>query len=463
MGRPPGQDVRDRGGRRRAARSGRTSPTTSPTSAFRPRATARGARSPSSSSSRGTCAPRSSPRRRGRTRRRSARTRGAHTRRSGSRPPTPARARSAPSARSRTRRPAAYAFLGLDASWNPTRDFVDIAARGMLREVLGGPESVPLRAERERRLPAIHGRRRRGRPRRARFRPRAARSGCARRSASCPSAFAYTYGGDRAGPELVSRLLRFNYKLKDGLFLSVDAPMEVNWLKPRVEWTFGVGLVYAPASSRLSKDRGLLLSKETLAVRQDDAWVPPPAPYGHLQGRKRLVVRRRGRDRRRAARERRRGAQLRARPPRRRDRVGPQPLGRPVRVGPGRVARRRPPGDLRRVEVPHGHVRRRAVRWYALKVLGLVADAGEGRVRAEGPRGSRKSTRRRASTGRRAASTTSRPARASASCSTPGSSTSSSRARRSRGTPLPSRRRRSSASGSASAWTDGSLRGRMPA
>ena len=50
------------------------------------------------------------------------------------------------------------------------------------------------------------------------------------------------FGGDRSGPEIVSRLLRFNYKLKDRLFLSVDAPIEVNWLKPRVEWTFGVGL-----------------------------------------------------------------------------------------------------------------------------------------------------------------------------------------------------------------------------
>ncbi len=43
------------------------------------------------------------------------------------------------------------------------------------REVLGGPESVPLRAERERRLPPVHGRRRRGGPRRARVRLRAAR------------------------------------------------------------------------------------------------------------------------------------------------------------------------------------------------------------------------------------------------------------------------------------------------
>ena len=102
-----------------------------------------------------------------------------------------------------------------------------------------------------------------------------------------PAGLRVTYGGDRAGPELVSRFFRLDYQLKKGLFLTVDAPMEVNWLKPRVEWTFGVGLLYAPPSNRLSKDRGLLLSKETLATRQDDAWVPPPAPYGHILGRRR--------------------------------------------------------------------------------------------------------------------------------------------------------------------------------
>ena len=182
--------------------------------------------------------------------------------------------------------PGRYASLGLDASWNPTRDFVDIAARGMLVKYSedlnpflyalsasvgyrqytdggGGAGLVGLGFDFV--LPV----------------------GLRSTLGFMPMGLRVTYGGERAGPELVSRLLRFTYKLKDGLFLSVDAPMEVNWLKPRVEWTIGAGLVYAPASSRLSKDRGLLLQKETLATRQDDAWVPPPAPYGHIHGRKR--------------------------------------------------------------------------------------------------------------------------------------------------------------------------------
>ena len=344
--------------------------------------------------------------------------------------------------------PGRYAFYGLDTSWNPTGHFVDIAARGMLMKYSedlnpflyalnanvgyrqytdggGGAGLVGLGFDLV--LPV----------------------GLRATLGFTPAGLRVTYGGDRAGPELVSRFLRFNYKLKEGLFLSVDAPLEVNWLKPRVEWTFGVGLIYAPPSSRLSKDRGLLLQTETLAD-------PPGRRVGAaaraLRAHPRpdaFVVRRYGRDRRGPARKRRRGAQLRARPPRRRGRVGSEPLGRPVRVGSGRVARRRPPGDLRRVEVPHGHVRRHRslVRAQGPRAR---ADARAGRVRAEGPRGRRKSTRRRASAGVRGASTTSRPARASASFSTPGSSTSSSKARRSRGTPLRSRRRKSSASGSAS-------------
>ena len=78
---------------------------TSPTNACRPRGTARDARSPSSSSSRGTFAPPRSPPRRGRTRGRSGRRRGANTRRSGSARLTRARARRAPSASRRTRPP----------------------------------------------------------------------------------------------------------------------------------------------------------------------------------------------------------------------------------------------------------------------------------------------------------------------------------------------------------------------
>jgi len=181
--------------------------------------------------------------------------------------------------------PGRYAFLGFDTTWNPTSHFVDFAARGMLvrysedlnpflyslnmdvgyRQYTdggGGAGLVGLGFDLV--LPV----------------------GLYATFGFQPAGIRVTYGNDRAGPELVSRFFRFNYKLKDGVFLKVDAPLEVNWLKPRVEWTLGVGLIYAPASDRLSSDKGLLLSKETLEVRQDEAWVPPPAPYGHIHGRR---------------------------------------------------------------------------------------------------------------------------------------------------------------------------------
>jgi len=99
-----------------------------------------------------------------------------------------------------------------------------------------------------------------------------------------PVALRYVFGGDRSEPEIVSRLLRFNYKLSDRLFLSVDATIEVNWLKPKVEWTLGAGLNWSPVSRRLS--RGLDLGEKTERnERRDAAWVPPAAPYGRLLGR----------------------------------------------------------------------------------------------------------------------------------------------------------------------------------
>lgn len=181
--------------------------------------------------------------------------------------------------------PGAYAFLGLDTSWNPTRHFVDIAAHSALLRYAWdlNPFLYALSAN-------------------IGYRQYTDGSGGAglvglgfdfvlpvgtRFAVGLqPLGLRYTFGGDRSGPEPVTRLLRFNYKLKEKLFLAVDAPIEVNWLKPKVEWTFGVGLTYAPQSTLLSRGRDLL-EAEAKAERRDEAWVPPPAPYGHLEGRAR--------------------------------------------------------------------------------------------------------------------------------------------------------------------------------
>jgi hypothetical protein len=181
--------------------------------------------------------------------------------------------------------PGRYASFGLDTSWNPTRDFVDIAARGTILKYSEdlNPFVYALNASAGYRQYTDGG----GGAGLVGFGfDLTLPVGLRAMIGFTPLGLRVTYGGDRAGPELVSRFLRFNYKLKDGLFLSVDAPLEVNWLKPRLEWTVGVGLLYAPPSSRLSKDNGLLLRREPPPIRRDDAWVPPPAPYGHIEGRR---------------------------------------------------------------------------------------------------------------------------------------------------------------------------------
>ncbi|HET9793023.1 MAG TPA: hypothetical protein VFS34_01075, partial [Thermoanaerobaculia bacterium] len=181
--------------------------------------------------------------------------------------------------------PGAYAFVGLDTSWNSTRRFVDVSARGMLLKYAWDLNPF---------LSALSAN--------AGYRQYTDGGGGAglvgfgfdfvlpvgnRLTLGLqPIALRYTFGGDRSGPELVSRLLRFNYKLKERLFLSVDAPIEVNWLKPKTEWTVGLGLTYSPAINRLARGRDLL-EEEPQAERRDESWVPPPAPYGHLEGRAR--------------------------------------------------------------------------------------------------------------------------------------------------------------------------------
>ncbi len=178
----------------------------------------------------------------------------------------------------------AYAFLGLDTSVNPTRHFFDVSARGMVLKYAWDLNPF---------LYAVS----------ANVGYRHYTEGTDRDAALVglgfdlvlpvgqrvtvglqPVGLRYVVGGNRSDPEIVSRLLRFNYKLNDRLFLSVDAPIEVDWLKPKTEWTFGAGLTFSPVSHRL--DRGLDLGeKEEKAERRDESWVPPPAPYGRLRGR----------------------------------------------------------------------------------------------------------------------------------------------------------------------------------
>jgi hypothetical protein len=95
--------------------------------------------------------------------------------------------------------------------------------------------------------------------------------------------------GAASSVEILTRLLRFDYQIGRGLLLSVEAPLAVNWVQPRVHWTAAVGLSWGVSSVRFVGGDSLLHHEEH-ADRHDDDWVPPPAPYGRLSGRRLSVL-----------------------------------------------------------------------------------------------------------------------------------------------------------------------------
>ncbi len=99
-----------------------------------------------------------------------------------------------------------------------------------------------------------------------------------------PAELRAVFGGPSDGTEVVTRLLRFDYAASEKLHLTLEAPLEVNWRKPQAQWSFALGISYALSTPRLVAGSTLLRHEEK-AERKDEAWVPPPAPYGRLQGR----------------------------------------------------------------------------------------------------------------------------------------------------------------------------------
>src|SRR5262249_12492054 len=98
-------------------------------------------------------------------------------------------------------------------------------------------------------------------------------------------AWRVAFGGERSGSDLVTRLLRFDWRVGDRLALTLNAPIEVNWRRPSVDWSVGLGLSYAPGASQAAGGP-LLQSHWEKTDRTDDSWTPPPAPYGRLLGRR---------------------------------------------------------------------------------------------------------------------------------------------------------------------------------
>jgi hypothetical protein len=96
------------------------------------------------------------------------------------------------------------------------------------------------------------------------------------------------FGGSGGSFELLTRLLRFDYSLGDRWALSFEGPIVVNWVEPAVHWSLGVGVSYGLTTPRVVAG-DTLLHHEDRVPREDAEWVPPPAPYGRLQGRRTTV------------------------------------------------------------------------------------------------------------------------------------------------------------------------------
>ena len=103
-----------------------------------------------------------------------------------------------------------------------------------------------------------------------------------------PAALRVVFGGKHSGPEFVSRLLRFDGKIGENVLLTVEGPLEVSWLEPRADWSIGAGVTWMLTTTHLAGGP-ILKHHSEKAERHDDAWTPPPAPYGRLQGRATIV------------------------------------------------------------------------------------------------------------------------------------------------------------------------------
>ena len=178
--------------------------------------------------------------------------------------------------------PGSYAFLGLDTTYNATRKFFDVTAKGTLFKYSWelNPFVYALAGELGyRRYDDGSG---------------AGLAGLeldlvlplGKRSALgfTPAAWRVAFGGERTGSEVTTDFFRFDYFVSDHVALTLHGPLEIDWRKPAAELSFGIGVSWALTSPKFAG--GPLIGHHTDKVeRTDETWDPPEAPYGRLEGR----------------------------------------------------------------------------------------------------------------------------------------------------------------------------------
>jgi hypothetical protein len=98
-----------------------------------------------------------------------------------------------------------------------------------------------------------------------------------------PLALRYAFG-PKGGLEPYSQALHFEFHAAENLSVSILGPVELDWRRVGLEWSFGVVVGYTP--SRRHVAGGALIGPPVEAApRQDDRWAPEPLWFGRLKGR----------------------------------------------------------------------------------------------------------------------------------------------------------------------------------
>jgi hypothetical protein len=99
-----------------------------------------------------------------------------------------------------------------------------------------------------------------------------------------PIGWRLAFGGDNGGSDVFTQLVRYDFLFTDSLSVSVFGPVEVDWRRGALDWSFGLALGYQPARTRIPGGP-LIRPREERSERQDDTWAPEPLWYGRLKGR----------------------------------------------------------------------------------------------------------------------------------------------------------------------------------
>ncbi len=99
-----------------------------------------------------------------------------------------------------------------------------------------------------------------------------------------PIAGRHTFGGPDAGWEIVTQAFQYEFHPIENLSISLLGPVEIDWGRVSVDWSFGVVIGYTPTRKNVAGGSLIRLPKEEVQ-RHDDEWAPEPLWYGRLKGR----------------------------------------------------------------------------------------------------------------------------------------------------------------------------------